>query len=71
MSYRKFSIEDRKEYYGKKPIKNDKESEFAIGYYQVIKSGRLPKDLSKYSKATANGMTSAFNAIFKSRNLKF
>lgn len=71
MVHKKYSIEDRKKYYGNKPINNDKKSEFALGYYQVINSGRLPNDLSKYSVSTANGMRCAFRAISKSRHLKF
>lgn len=69
--YVKYSIQDRQDYYGKYPITDDNKSRFAVGYYQVLKSGKLPKNINKYNKVTVLGMHSALNALSKSRKIKF
>ena len=69
--YIKYSIEDREKYYGNTTFEDTSKSRYGIGYYIVLKSGKMPKNLNSYNKDTIAGMKQAYKSLCRSKRIKF
>ena len=67
----KYSIEDRMHYYGDVPFSDTNKSRYGTGYYHVLRTGKLPKNLDKCNKYFRLGAINGMRALEKSKKIKF
>lgn len=71
-NYRKYSIEERMEYYNKIPFGSGSREKFALGYYFYLRHGRVLTNSSGYvDPNVVRGANAAKKALEKSRKIKF